>query len=288
MITRNTQLTLRKATRFDSGAIENLLEQNWAVHTRLLPVDIRDRLEQDIAFIIEDQVTMRGFLMVESQPPDTGLIVVAALHDNSHNIPFLERLLPAVEQELQKQEFQFLLQIGNASWLTRRLPEFGFKIRDSIITFEWKQQSLLQLPPHPTLQIRPAHLSDLPDLLAFDRLVFGPMWRKPRATFRDAIGRAISFLVGTIDGQVVAYEWCDRFGEHAHLTRLATHPQFQRQGIASQLLHHTLQTLVARNIKTVSLNTQTDNIASQELYRRFGFTSTQQVINVYQKELKRL
>jgi ribosomal-protein-alanine N-acetyltransferase len=279
------RLLVRRATRHDYRAISRLLDDNWAVHTRLLPEDIKAKLEQYITFVVEDQITLRGFFMVEPQPPKIGLVVVVALHDNAQVSPFLDLVLPAVEEELRKQNLEILLQIGYANWLTCKLHEYGFVVQDEVITFEWKQQPLPDLPPHPSLQIRSAHFSDLPTLLTLDQMVFGPTWRKPRIAFREALVRAVSFKVGLIGNKIVAYEWCDQFGDHGHLTRLATHPDYQRQGIASHLLRCAIEELVKLKVKTVSVNTQKHNLRSQKLYLHFGFTPTSQVIAVYQKEV---
>jgi ribosomal-protein-alanine N-acetyltransferase len=122
--------------------------------------------------------------------------------------------------------------------------------------------------------------------MVLDQLAFGPTWNKPRNAFREALSRAATFAVGTIDDQIVAYEWADTFGDHAHLTRLATHPDYQGGGIGTQLLHYSLEKLGELQVKIVTLNTQQDNLRSQELYRRFGFRNTHQEIGVYVKTLK--
>lgn len=278
-------LTIRHATKTDHRAIGRLITENWAVHTRILAADVESRLDGDIAFVMEDQFAVRGFLMVEPQPPQFGLIVVAAVHDNSRIVSFLDRILPVIEQELRQLHLVAMLQIGQAPWLTHELPGYDFFVADRVVTFEWRNRPLPNIAPHPRLTIRPAHLADLPDLLALDHLVFGPTWRKPFVTFREAMARAAAFTVGFLDGRLVAYTWWDRFDAHAHLTRLATHPDFQGQGIGATLLLHTMQDIVATNIKTISLNTQMDNERSQNLYRRFGFRATPHVINVYQKNI---
>ncbi len=279
------RLTIRHAAKTDHRAIRRLMSENRAVHARLLAADVESRLDEDVAFVVEDQFALRGFLMVEPQPPQFGLIVVAALHDNSRITPFLRLTIPAVEQELRQLQLSALLQIGEAPWLTHELPAYDFLVVDRVITFEWRNRPLPDIVPHPRLQIRPAHLADLPDLLALDHLVFGPAWRKPYVTFREAMARAAAFTVGILAGRLVAYAWWNRFNAHAHLTRLATHPDFQGQGIGATLLRHIMQNIMAANIKTISLNTQMDNERSQNLYRRFGFRATPHIINVYQKDI---
>jgi len=277
--------TVRWATRHDAHAIQTLMEHNWAVHTRLMPPEIESRLRSCVGLLVEDDVTLRAFALVEPQPPDAGLLLTLAIHDNSAIAQMLDLLLPAIEQELRVQNLKFLMQIGPAQWLTDLLPAYGFFSESQIVTFEWRFQPLPTITPHPKLEIIPGHLAQLPALLALDKIAFGPTWRKPRTAFKDALGGAVSFNVGIIDGDIVAYEWCEMYGDHGHLTRLATHPQFQGQGVGAQMLHGAMKALIARGVRTITLNTQVDNLPSQHLYRRFGFTETPQIVDVMVKML---
>ncbi len=261
------------------------MEHNWAVHTRLMPLEIESRLENCVALLVEDEVTLRAFALIEPQPPDAGLLLTLALHDNSVIVQMLNLLMPVIEKELRARQLKFLMQIGPARWLIDLLPKYGFFSDNKIVTFEWQLQPLPTITPHPRLEIISGHLAHIPDLLLLDRLTFGPTWRKPRHAFREALGHAASFNVGMIDGEIVAYEWCDQYGDHGHLTRLATHPRYQGQGIGAQMLRQAMATLVERGVRTITLNTQTDNLPSQHLYRRFGFTETPQVVDVMVKLL---
>lgn len=285
LLNRSRALTVRKAATRDVRAIKQLMTHNWAVYTRLMPPEIESRLENCVALLAEDDTALRAFALVEPQPPDSGLVLTLAVHDNSVITHALDALIPALEQELRAHQLNFIMQIGPAQWLTGLLPQYGFFSDSQIVTFEWQLQPLPPITPHPKLKIVSAHLAHLPKLLALDRMAFGPTWRKPRHSFREALGHAVSFNVGTIDGEIIAYEWCDQFGEHGHLTRLATHPRYQRQGIGAQMLHQAMQTLIERGVQTITLNTQTDNLPSQRLYRRFGFTETTQVVDVLVKML---
>lgn len=278
-------LTIRKASRHDARAIRHLMENNWAVHTRLMPPDVENRLRSHIGLIVEDEITIRAFALVEPQPPEAGLVLTLAIHDNAMMAHVLNILLPAMERELRALELAFIMQIGPAQWLTDLLPLYGFFTESRIITFEWHAQPLPEISPHPKLGIAPAHLSYLPQLLELDRTAFSTTWRKPRSSFRNALGNAASFNIGLIDGEIVAYEWCEIYDDHGHLTRLATHPKFQGQGIGAQMLHTAMQSLVEQGVRTITLNTQIDNLPSQHLYRRFGFSETSQLVDVMVKML---
>ncbi len=279
------QLTVRKATPRDARAIKYLMEHNWAVHTRLMPPEIESRLKDCVALLVEDDAAVRAFALVEPQPPDASLMLTIALHDNSVITQMLNLLMPVIEKELRARKLKFLMQIGPAQWLIDLLPQHGFFSDSKIVTFEWQLQPLPTIIPHPRLEIISGHIAHIPDLLRLDRLAFGPTWRKPKHSFRQALGHAASFNVGVIDGEIVAYEWCDQYGDHGHLTRLATHPRYQGQGIGTQMLHRAMSALVERGVRTITLNTQTDNLPSQHLYRHFGFTETPQVVDVMVKLL---
>ena len=277
--------TLRRATKDDYWGIYRLMEQHWAVHTRIPLDDLKIRLDNQTAFIIEDRGIIRGTFMVERQSHGIGLITVVAIHSQVDELAALKVLLSAVEEEMHRQGLVALMQIGDSPWLTDELETQGFYPNDQLVTLEWEYQGLPSFTPHPDLQIRSAHLADLPDLLMIDELAFNEMWRKPHANFRLALSRAISFSVACLEQKVVGYQWCDRFGNHAHLTRLATHPYYQGQGIGAALLHNALCELIKVNIKSVSLNTQKRNIRSLVLYERFGFEQTTQIIDILWKDL---
>ena len=70
---------------------------------------------------------------------------------------------------------------------------------------------------------------------------------------------------------VVGYHFCARHGDIAHVARLAVHPAWQGQGVASLLLHDLLSDLLTRDFREVTVNTQRSNLRSQRLYARFGF-----------------
>ena len=278
-------LTIRRATQGDARYIKRLLDDSWAVHTRITTTGIEDKLDRCVSFIAEDAVSLRGFMMVEPQPPHSSLILTVGIHDNKKALPIIQALFPPIETELLAYGLKTIIHIGEAPWLSRELPKMGFEEVDRIVTFHWQHTPLPQIRPHPKLTIRSARLEDIPHLMALDRLAFGPIWQKPKSAFEEAIRQAISFAVGEIDDQVVAYEWCDQYEERAHLTRLATHPDYQGEGIGTLLLHYTLQTMLHLNINVVSLNTQVSNLRSQELYKRFGFKQTAEEAGVFRKVL---
>jgi [ribosomal protein S18]-alanine N-acetyltransferase len=276
-------LVVRQVTQRDARSILRLLKGEWRVHLRVLPADVDRRLRTILGMVVEDRVGLRGFLLLEPQPAQAGLVIGAGVHDNWTTARYLDLLLPALEAEARRVKLTALSQVGHAPWLTGELLARGFDAREWIVTYEWQGNQ----PPatDPSFTLRTAHRRDLPALVALDRLAFHPAWHKPMINFRDALARAISFSVIEVGGQVAGYQWSDKIGEYGHLTRLATHPDYQGQGIGRALVAQSLRGLLRAGARKITLNTQETNTRSQALYERCGFAPVNQRVAVLWKDL---
>ena len=59
--------------------------------------------------------------------------------------------------------------------------------------------------------------------------------------------------------------------EEAHMTTIATAPEYQRSGVATTMIIDAVRTLRAGGVRHISLEVAANNDAAQSLYRRFGF-----------------
>ncbi|MEG4368830.1 ribosomal protein S18-alanine N-acetyltransferase [Microcoleus sp. B4b_D2] len=59
--------------------------------------------------------------------------------------------------------------------------------------------------------------------------------------------------------------------EEAHITMLAVHPQFQRQGLGQALLLALLKSACERQLERATLEVRDSNLAAVSLYKKFGF-----------------
>jgi ribosomal protein S18 acetylase RimI-like enzyme len=82
-------------------------------------------------------------------------------------------------------------------------------------------------------------------------------------------------------GTIVGFQLSTASGSTAHLVRLTVSTEWHGQGIGSALLAHAITSYRANGLSQVTLNTQLDNIASQFLYRKFGFNATGQRLPVW-------
>jgi len=279
------QTTVRAFEAADLRPMLRLIDTAWRVHLRVSPVELNTKAEIFPCLLAEDNVGVRGFMMIEPVQPGVGLVVAAGLRDTWGVKPYLDSLLPRVEQAAINESLKELLYIGNTPWLTEELQARGFEVREWVMAFERVDT---QPPPEPiyaTAFIRTAHLKDLPILLKLDKLAFHRIWHKSPGNFSEALAKAVSFTVAVVGDHIAAYEWCELYGQHAHLTRLAVHPDYQGQGIGAQLLYQAIVDALNAGADLITLNTQESNYRSRGLYERFGFVDTGQRIPVLWKDL---
>jgi ribosomal protein S18 acetylase RimI-like enzyme len=67
----------------------------------------------------------------------------------------------------------------------------------------------------------------------------------------------------------------------AHLARLAVRPDAQRRGLGTLIVTDLINRLNHKNIARLTVNTQSDNLASLALYEKMGFHVTGEKFPVY-------
>ncbi len=83
------------------------------------------------------------------------------------------------------------------------------------------------------------------------------------------------------DGGIIGYQLSTGASQHAHLARLAVHRAMQGRGIGRALLGDLFLKLEDHGIYKLSVNTQSDNIVSLNLYQKTGFIRTGEQYPVY-------
>jgi ribosomal protein S18 acetylase RimI-like enzyme len=80
------------------------------------------------------------------------------------------------------------------------------------------------------------------------------------------------FLVGVIDGQVVATVMAGFEGHRGWLNYLAVGPPFQRRGLARELVTAAEERLRKAGCPKINLQVRASNLGAIEFYRRIGYT----------------
>lgn len=263
---------VRSAQESDLRAINHLLEKQFYSHIHVDWFAIEDWLEQP-GFLVLDNGNIQGSLAATAAPPPAAWVRLAVLRYNRSAKNHLAALLKTAINSLQDQAVTELAWMSNKRWADRWLPELGFTAEHWIQAYT---KDDLEIPANiqtADLEIRPVLPEDFSQLVKLEEEAFAPIWRHSYKGLHLAWHQALTFDVAILNGRVVGFQHSILTeNKGAHLARMTIHPLAQGMGIGSALLAHTLRGYRNQGCTNATLNTQTDNQASQKLYKRFGFT----------------
>lgn len=78
-------------------------------------------------------------------------------------------------------------------------------------------------------------------------------------------------MIVKVAQKIVGYCLYQQIFEQAEIFRIGTHPEFQRQGIANQLINALKQRLKAASVVSIMLEVRADNEPAIRLYEHQGF-----------------
>lgn len=292
---------IRVATQADAGAITRLLETAVYRHLHadwytpgdwlgsagfvILPKPTTSPLSAAARFVGVRQQAV-ACLAAAADVPEIAWVRVAAL---SRDVPapdeLLAEMLQRVESHLQRRRVCHLAWMPAMFWPGNWLEGMGFKLHTQIETYVKEDTAVPPAPLLPDLTIRPITNADFEALADLEVAAFGPLWRHSAHALRLASYRALSFDVAWAGTTAVGFQLSAHSDSGAHLVRLTIHPDYQGQGIGSALLAHAFAGYHRHGLTSVSLNTQIDNLTSQQLYRKFGFRPSGHRWPLWLKEL---
>ena len=98
-------------------------------------------------------------------------------------------------------------------------------------------------------------------------------WNDPHKDIQRKLAvRPDLFLVGELNGRVVACVMAGYEGHRGWLNYLAVAPQHQRQGLARAIVTEAERLLKAAGCPKINLQVRTSNAGVIEFYRRLGYT----------------
>jgi ribosomal protein S18 acetylase RimI-like enzyme len=165
-------------------------------------------------------------------------------------------------------------------WLQNLLMGSGFENRQQIVLLEWRYQPTTARETA-GIRIRKMTEADLPEVEKTDAASFDPLWQNPLETLRRAYAQALYATVAENENGIIGYQISTGGGQRAHLARLAVHPAVQGKGAGRALLNDLFVFLTQMGISRLSVNTQSDNQASLNLYQHMGFVRTGEQYPVY-------
>jgi ribosomal-protein-alanine N-acetyltransferase len=113
-------------------------------------------------------------------------------------------------------------------------------------------------------------IEHLDDVLKIERVSFKTPWSKS-AFIHEIHFEKSFFKVIRVGGQLVGYGGFWNVLDEAHISNIAIHPDYRRQGLGRILLTHLLEEATAKSATVATLEVRRSNIAAQRLYGSFGF-----------------
>ncbi len=170
--------------------------------------------------------------------------------------------------------------IAMQPWLQQILTVNDFKNIQHIVMLEWQYQPWAESEAQ-AVHIRKMVEVDLPDVARTDAAAFDLLWQNSLGTLRRAFAQSLIATVAENNDGVIGYQLSTGAGHRAHLARLAVNASVQGRGVGRALLRDLFAKLEDHGIFRLSVNTQSDNTVSLNLYQNMGFVRTGEQYPVY-------
>lgn len=126
-----------------------------------------------------------------------------------------------------------------------------------------------------SVTIRKMMLEDLPGVIQIDRMSFSLPWPEQTYRYEISANRAARCLVAeTEDKKIAAMIVSWTVVDELHVATFATHNEYRRRGVGSQLLTEALHDGRRLGMRRAFLEVRAGNEAAQAMYRKFGFQVT--------------
>ncbi len=281
-------LAARPATRADRAGLTRLTERARHTHFHLDWSTIDDWIDTASSgvWVATSGKQVAGALLAPSQDSPVAWVRLVAIADGYDVQTTLGALLPPASEALRAAGVESLACLAHPAWLADALPDLAFRPFIDVTHFRKDDRSIPDYGA-PGVDVRRARPDDLPAVLINDRAAFDPIWWHTRDSLGRVLREVAHFVVAEIDGRIAGHAFSEVYDGRGHLIRLAVHPDRQGYGIGTRLLSESLTYLVTAGARSLTLNTQADNYASQSLYRRFGYLPTGDSTTVMLREIKR-
>lgn len=265
----------------DRQRLANLLHFETHVHRHLDWRPPLDWIGHSPFLVAEKGEQLAGALACPPDPPGIAWIRMFAVSSRYKIEDIWNVLWPKAQTELHSLHVSTVAAIPLAHWFKKVLEKHHFAQIHNVILLLWEPgPKLPDLNLH--VNIRPMNFDDLPAVKEVDIVAFNTIWQHSLESLRLAYKQSGIATVAEIDDVIVGYQMSTNNPMGGHLARLAVRPDFQGKGIGYGLVIDMLRQFLRKGAVRVTVNTQQDNSASLNLYRKSGFRKTNEIYPVYQ------
>lgn len=271
----NLNLKIRRAVVEDSHRIASLIFHEANTHRHL---DWRTALEwigSRNYWVLEDNGRILSALACPEDPRHVAWIRLFSYRQDLSGFETWSALWEVAREEIASENPQAqITAIVTKQWFQNILLASRFRINQEIILLQFHVKNARPLPAPPGIRIRPMRETDLPAITNVDRAAFGHFWHNTFDSLQRAYSQSLHAAIAENDSGVIGYQISTGNPFGAHLARLGVQPEAQSRGIGRALVDELLLYLAANRIDKLSVNTQSDNLASLALYEKIGFVRT--------------
>jgi len=274
-------LQVRPAVPQDQHQIANLMFFESHVHRHL---DWRAPLEWlgfPCYWVVEDAGRVLGVLACPQDPPGVAWVRLFAHARQLSLDDAWDALWQAAQKEMEKQGGATVALIAMHQWLSNLLSKDDFTHTQNIVMLEWKGTDIPEVSFPADVVVRNMQPDDLPEVAELDAAAFKPLWQNTLDALERALSQATSAIVAEDAQGLVGYQLSTANPFGAHLARLAVRPDAQRRGVGSLIVTDLIRRLKDKGVARLTVNTQSDNLASLALYDKMGFVVTGEKFPVY-------
>lgn len=194
--------------------------------------------------------------------------------------PTLDDLWHALCADLREQQVDQVALLELDGWVRRLVERWGFERVNAVITLKRRRGPVPVVEaPYQVRDVESAE--EMARIVDLDAAAFDPPWVYDLDTLQVAQRHASTLTVIERNGEMLGYQLSTQHGLDGHLARLAVLPRMQGHGLGGMLIGEMVRFFAGRGISTVTVNTQEDNLRSQHLYERVGFTQTGHSVPVW-------
>jgi ribosomal-protein-alanine N-acetyltransferase len=272
---------VRPAVPQDQHQIANLMFFESHVHRHL---DWRAPLEWlgfPCYWVVEEAGRVMAVLACPQDPPGVAWVRLFAHARQLSLNDAWDALWRAAQVEIGKQGGATVALIAMHQWLSNFLSKDDFTHTQNIVMLEWKGTDIPEASVPAGVVVRSMQPDDLLEVAELDAVAFEPLWQNTLDALERALPQATSAIVAEDAQGLVGYQISTANPFGAHLARLAVRPDAQGKGLGSLIVTDLIRRLKDKGVARLTVNTQSDNLASLALYDKMGFVVTGEKFPVY-------
>ncbi|HHW30747.1 MAG TPA: ribosomal protein S18-alanine N-acetyltransferase [Clostridiaceae bacterium] len=108
-------------------------------------------------------------------------------------------------------------------------------------------------------------------IMIVENLSFRIPWSRNSITDEITKNSFAKYICARIGNQIVGYAGMWIICGEGHITNIAVHPEFRRNGIGSRLLSKLVEIARENDVYAMTLEVRKSNLGAQELYKKHGF-----------------